>query len=75
MEERDEITIQTEYMKGIVSKAITKALKKKLERDINVQLNELAVTDIDEKLRVHLSVDAEIGRSELESLLKDLDVI
>lgn len=75
MEEKDEIIIETEYMRNIISKLINKVLKKKFERDVTVQLNELAVTDRNEKLHVHLNVDAEISMNELKELLESFNVI
>lgn len=75
MDKWDEINIKTEYMTGLISKVINKVMKKKFQRDMNIQLNELTITDQEDTLRLHLSVDAEIMMSELEVLLKGNGVI
>lgn len=75
MEKWDEINIKSEYMTGLISRAVNKAVKNKIQGDVNVKLNEFTVTDQDEKLHLHLSVDAEISMSELEALLKSKGVI
>lgn len=75
MEKWDEINIKSEYMTGLISRAVNKAVKNKIQGDVNVKLNEFTVTDQDEKLHLHLSIDAEISMSELEALLKSKGVI
>lgn len=75
MEEKDEIIIETEFMRDIISKLIMKALKNKFEHNVDVELNELVATDENEELHVHLSVDAKISMNELEGLLKSFNVI
>ncbi|MBD5479951.1 MAG: CTP synthase [Lachnospiraceae bacterium] len=75
MEKWDEIIIGTECMKNMISEVINKALRKKLEHNVDIQLNELAVTDENDKLHVHLNVDAEISMDELKELLKSFNVI
>ncbi|MCM1540804.1 MAG: hypothetical protein NC121_06025 [Blautia sp.] len=72
MKEWDEIAIVTDPMKHMVSKVISKIVKKNLDCDADVQLNELNVTDENEKLHVHLNIDAEISISELEHLLESM---
>lgn len=75
MDKWDEVVIGTEDMKNIISKLINKILKKQLQCDVDIQLNELTVTDKDEKLHAHLSIDAEISMNELEELLNRYNVI
>lgn len=75
MDKWDEINIKTAYMTNLVSKVINKALKNKFQHDVDVRLNEFTVTDQDEKLHMHLSVDAEISMSELGALLQNMGVI
>lgn len=68
----DEIMIQTDFMKGILSKVINKVLKAKSGCDIAVQVNELNMDDKNKKVHVHLSADAEISMEEMEKLLKNI---
>ena len=67
MENWDEVIIKTDFMKGLISRLISKALKEKIG-----QINELDITDRNEKFRAHLNVDAEISMKELEEILKSI---
>lgn len=71
MENWDEAIIKTDFMKDIISRLVHKVLKKKVGHDVEIKVNELAITDRDEKFHVHLNVDAEISMKELEEMLKD----
>ena len=51
---------------------ISKALKEKIGHDAEIQINELDITDRNEKFRAHLNVDAEISMKELEEILKSI---
>lgn len=68
----DELSIKTDFMKGILSKVINKVLKKKSGCDIAVQVNELSMDDKNKKVHVHLSVDAEMSMGDLEKLLNHI---
>lgn len=64
--------ITSGFMKGIVSKLITKALSKKLGYNIDIQLNDLQATVIDGKTHIHLDSDIEIDKEELLKILKSI---
>ncbi len=68
----DEVSIKTEFMKDMLSKIVNKALKKKINYDVKVQVNELNIEDKDNKLHAHLSIDAEMTMEELEKILKSV---
>ncbi len=72
MENWDEVIIKTDFMKGLISRLISKALKEKIGHDAEIQINELDITDRNEKFRAHLNVDAEISMKELEEILKSI---
>ena len=68
---KDCMIIETEFMKGIISRVAHKALEKK-KCDADVQLYDFAIENRDEKLHVHLNMEASIRTSDLEKLLNNV---
>lgn len=64
----DEMKIRTGFMKGIISKVVSSIAKKKLGSNVKVTLKEFGI-EIDDKAFVHLSIDAEMDKFELEKFL------
>lgn len=67
-DEEDEMKVRSEFLKGILSSLVTKALKKKLGQEIKVGVGDVTVK-IGETAQVHLEVDAEMPKNELKKLL------
>ena len=61
----DEMKISTKFMKGLVAKALKKVIRSKFGVDVDVLLNELYISNSDEKAIVHLNVRAEMASSAL----------
>lgn len=70
----DEMKIESKFMTGIVSKIAKKVVRNKLGCDMDIQLNGLRTTIIDEKTHVHLDLDIELTKEELNKLLKSIGV-
>lgn len=70
----DEMKIVSKFTRGIVSKIVKAALKKKFGYDVDILLNELNVTITDGKTHLHMDVDAELEGSELMKILKNVGV-
>lgn len=68
----DEMRIASRFLTNLVSKVINVVLRKKLGYDINVKLNEVRAINNDEKLKVHLDVDCELSRDELNKILETI---
>lgn len=68
----DEMRIASRFLTNLVSKVINVVLRKKLGYDINVKLNEVRAINNDEKLKVHLDVDCELSRDELNKILESI---
>lgn len=66
----DEMKIGSKFTRTIVSKLIRMLLRKKFGYDVDIQLNEMAVTIIDGKVHLHLNGDAELEKDELVKILK-----
>lgn len=66
--------IESKFITGIVSKIAKKVVRDKLGYNIDIQLNSLRTTVIDDKTHVHLDVDLELTKEELNKLLKSIGV-
>ena len=64
----DEMKIRTSFLKRIISKAISNLIKKKLGREIKVDLKDLRI-EVSDTARMSLSIDAEMTKEELDVLL------
>lgn len=64
----DEMKIRTSFLKRIISKAISNLIKKKLGREIKVDLKDLRI-EVSDTARMSLSIDAEMTKEELDILL------
>jgi len=68
----DEMRLESKFTTGLVSKIARKAVRTKLGYDVDIQLNKLRTTVIDDKTHVHLDVDLELTKEELDKLLKSI---
>ena len=66
----DEMKISTRLMKGLIAKIVKTMIKKKVGYDVDIRLNDLVITNDDNKAHVHLNVDAELDKDELAKILK-----
>ena len=66
--------IESKFITGIVSKIAKKVVRDKLGYNIDIQLNGLRTAVIDDKTHVHLDVDLELTKEELNKLLKSIGV-
>lgn len=66
--------IESKFITGIVSKIAKKVVRDKLGYNIDIQLNGMRTTVIDDKTHVHLDVDLELTKEELNKLLKSIGV-
>lgn len=68
----DEMKIVSKFTTNVISKFIKRFLKKKLEYEVDIQLNEIKTTITDGKTYIHLDVDAELEKEELLKILKNI---
>lgn len=68
----DEMKITSKFTRNVISKIIKKVLKKKFGYDIDVQLDQLNATFINEKAHIRLSIDADLDQAELMKILKNI---
>ena len=69
------MSLSTKFMKGIVTKIISKAILKKTGYNINIQLNEIKLETVDGKVCLHADVDVEINNEDFINIIKNKDLI
>lgn len=67
----DELKIKSKVLTAIISKFVTRALRKKLGKDIEIKLNEVTANVVDGKIVCHIDASCKFDQSELANLLKD----
>lgn len=67
----DEMKIVTKFTRGVISKVVEHTVRKKLGFDAKIRLNNMAVTNNDEKAHIHLDIEADLDRAELLKILKN----
>lgn len=68
----DEMRLESKFTTGLVSKIAKKVVRNKFGYDIDIWLNGLRTTVIEDKTHVHLDVDLELTKEELDKLLKSV---
>lgn len=68
----DEMRIESKFTRGIASRLIKKAMRDKLDYNVDVQLNKFRTTVIEEKTHVHLDIELDLSKEELDKLLKSI---
>ena len=71
----DEMKITTGFMRRMLSKVISTVLQKKLDCNVDVQLNDVYAGFTGNKVHVHLSIDAEMDKAELMRIIKNAGLI
>ena len=66
------LNLSTKFMKGIVTKLISKAIYKKLGYKIDILLNEIQIENKDGKVYLHVDADAEIESTEFVKIVKSI---
>ena len=66
------IGLSTKLMRGIVSKLVSKLIQKKLGYKIDIQLNGVQVEMNDDKVHLHLNVDADLDKNDFVEIIKNI---
>ena len=64
------LKLSTKFMKGILSKIISRKVYKKLGYKIDIQLNDINVEFIDGETSIHADVDLRLDKEEFTKLIK-----
>lgn len=66
------VKLSSRFMRGIVSKLITKTLKKKLGYNIDIQLNDLDISVIDGETKIAVNAEVKLDSAEFTKIVKDI---
>lgn len=70
----DEMKLESKLTRGLASKVIKWFIRNKTGIDVEVDLGAFRTTIIDGKAHVHLDVDLELNKDELEKLTKSISL-
>ena len=68
----DEMILESKFTTVIASKLAEKLVRDKLGYDVDIRLNRLRTTVLEDKMHVELNVDLELTKEELDKLLKSV---
>lgn len=68
------LKLSTKFMRGMVSKLITKAVYKKLGCKVDIRLNDINAEFIDGETSIHADVDLRLDKEEFTKLIKSIKV-
>ena len=69
----DEMKIKSDWLRKLVSRYIMKQIKKKTGYDVTVDIGQIYVSvDDGDMAHVHLEVNADMNKSDLEKIADDL---
>lgn len=66
--------IESKFVGGIVSRIIRKVMRKKLDCDVDIQVNSFHATVTEEKAHVHLDADLDLPKEEFSKLIKKFGI-
>ena len=66
------LKLSTKFMRGIITKIISKAIFKKYGYKIDIMLNEIELENVDGKIRLHADVDAEVTNEDFKKIIKSI---
>ena len=68
----DEMKIITKFSRGIVSKIVERIIHKSFGCRASIRLNDMNVTNDNDKAHIHLDIEADLEHSELLNILKNV---
>ena len=66
------LNLSSKFMRGIVTKLISKAVYKKTGYKIGIELNNINVEVINGRAHIHINADAEIDNDELIKIVRTI---
>ena len=66
------LKLSTKFMKGILSKIISRTVYKKLGYKIDIQLNDMQVDMINGDVKLHIDADAKMNKTEFDRLMETI---
>lgn len=66
------LKLSTKFMRGIVTKIISKAIYKKYGYKIDIMLNQIELENVDGKIHLHADIDAEVTNEDFKKIIKSI---
>ena len=66
------LKLSSKFMRGIITKLISKAVYKKTGYKIGIELNNINVEVINGRAHIHINADAEIDNDELMKIVRTI---
>ena len=66
------LNLSSKFMRGIITKLISKAVYKKTGYKIGIELNNINVEVINGRAHIHINADAEIDNDELMKIVRTI---
>lgn len=66
------LRLSTKFMRGIITKIVSKLIFKKFGYRIDIQLNKIEIEHVDGKIHLHADVDGEINDSDFVKIVKSI---
>lgn len=70
-----ELILKTKIIKKAVSTALSKVIKKKTGYNVTLDIGEFHATTINGAAHVHLILDAELPKEDLEKIIAKIDIL
>lgn len=67
------LKLSTKFMRGIVSKILSRMIYKKIGYKVNIQINELDINMIDGDTAVHANVELKCNSDEFKKIMKGIE--
>lgn len=68
----DEMIIRSKFMRGLLSRVVSKELRKKLGCDVKIHVDFLQIHTEDKTAKVRLDISGEIGTDDLSKLISNI---
>lgn len=66
------LSLSNGFMKGVVTKILSKMIYKKLGYKIDIQLNDIKIVSDDGAVHVHADIDGHIDKEEFMKIIKSV---
>lgn len=64
-----DIILRSPMFRNVASKAMAKLISKKLDKDVDISIHNLKVTEVNEYVEVYLTVTARMSENDLKAIL------
>lgn len=66
------LKLSTKFMKGVMSKVISRKVYKKLGYKVDIQLNDVQIDTTDNDIKIHIDVDGKMNKTEFDRLMEKI---